>query len=601
MRNRQKIFYIVNVLIIFCVLFASIQYLHGESHLNYYQANYPFSSKSDSLEIEKKKILEKARYETYLRNWNKAIRYYKQYIKRFPEETQRIQKIIKILSRPLQKVTILNLGPNINSKYNEYFPIISTDGNTLFFTSRNRPGGYGGEDVWVSTKNNGKWTPAVNLGSRINTNLHEGFMNLSPDSTIAFIYGNYPDSYGNGDIYYSELEKHGWGEVKNLGNPINTEYFEADACLSSDGRTLFFVSDRPGVVGEFRPKSEYRHPYYNTDIFISFKTDSGWSTPMNLGDKINTPECERGPIFHPDGRTIFFCSSGHPGLGDLDIFVSYKIGDSWTEWSEPVNLGKEINTIYKDWGYSIPVYGNEVYFSSIRDDGFGKSDIYLMKLPKSLTKPVTIVTGKVTDKNNNPIEKVKITWEDLQSFKILGITTTRPNGDYTILLPSGRWYSYTATKDSFIFVSRDIDLRKKKIPKIKLNVELPKPIPNDIAYSSALLNVFFEINQSKLRPESKSELDRFLKLIESHPEWRKIEIGGHTCDLGPKDYNKILSLKRAQSVVEYLCNHGIDKNRLIAVGYGYDKPLVKGFTDAARKKNRRVEFKVVELDLETKR
>ena len=263
-----------------------------------------------------------------------------------------------------------------------------------------------------------------------------------------------------------------------------------------------------------------------------------------------------------------------------------------------MNLGKEINTVHKDWGYSIPVSGDMVYFSSARQKGFGKSDIYVIKLPKKLTKPVTIVSGKVTDKNGEPLEKVKITWEDLHTFKTLGITNTLPNGDYTILLPSGRWYSYTASRDSFIFASKDIDLRRKKISKIVLDVELPKYTPGDSVYSSALLNVFFEINQSKLRPESISELDRFLRLIMNHPEWKKIEIGGHTCDLGAADYNRKLSRERAASVVKYLVENGLDENRFSARGYGFDKPLVDEYTNAARQKNRRVEFRVIELDFE---
>lgn len=551
----------------------------------------------DSIQLVKEKKLAEASECIEQSQWKEAIAIYQWCISNFSAKKAEYEKIISILQAPAQKVSIINLGPDINTEASEYYPIVSPEGNSLFFTSRNRAAGLGGEDIWVSQKIENKWTVAKNIGSPINTELHEGIINLSPDSMIAFIYGNYPDSYGNGDIYYSELEKDGWSEVKNIGPPINTEYFEADACLSSDGRTLFFVSDRPGVVGEFKPKNRYRHPYFNTDIFVSFKTDSGWTEPFSLGEKINTSLCERGPIFHPDGSTMFFCSSGHPGLGDLDLFVSRKNGEDWTDWSEPVNLGKEINTIHKDWGYSIPASGDEVYFSSVREEGYGKSDIYVMKLPKKLTKPITIVSGKVTDKNGNPLNKVQISWEDLHDFKILGITTTRPSGDYTILLPSGRWYSYTASKDSFIFSSQDIDLRKKDIKKKNVNLQLPKPTSDDKAFASACLNVFFEINQSILRPESKSEMERFLNLLNSRQEWKLIEIGGHTCDLGKSDYNKMLSLERAKSVVNYLVLHGINADRLIARGYGYEKPLISETTQEARERNRRVEFRVLEKEV----
>jgi outer membrane protein OmpA-like peptidoglycan-associated protein len=231
----------------------------------------------------------------------------------------------------------------------------------------------------------------------------------------------------------------------------------------------------------------------------------------------------------------------------------------------------------------------------VRKDGFGKSDIYVAHLEERLTQPVTIVSGKVTDRRGRPIERVEITWEDLETFEILGITHTRSNGKYTILLPSDRWYSYTATKDSFIFASKDVDLRDSSSVRIERDLELPSQNPDDLALSSALLNVFFELNQSKLKPESKSELNRFLRLLRGHPEWTKIEIGGHTCDLGSQDYNRILSLKRAESVVRYLTKHGIKPGRLIARGYGYDKPLIEGFSEEARRQNRRVEFKVIEI------
>lgn len=515
---------------------------------------------------------------------------------KYPEQREFIEKEIKILSEPPKKIEIVNLGKGVNSEYSEYFPVVTLDDQTLYFTARDRAGGFGGEDIWFSRKKNGFWSEAINLGPPLNTSQHEALVNISPDSSLAFIYGNYPNSMGNGDIFISKYTNNGWSDVENIGAPINSKYYESDAYLSSDGRTLFFASDRPGVIGEFRPKSDFRHPYYNTDIFVSIKTDTGWSDPINLGPTINTNACERGPLFHPDGQTLFFCSSGHPGLGDLDIFVSYKIGERWTDWTEPINLGKEINTSGKDWGYSIPLSGDKVYFSSVRKEGYGKSDIYLIKLNTKLTKPITVVRGKVTDQNGKPIEDVLITWEDLQTFKILGITHTKSDGRYTIILPSGKWYSYTATKDSFIFASKDIDLRDKKIPEVQNDLQLPSQNPDDLAISSALLNVFFELNQSTLKPESKSELDRFLRLLQAHPEWIKIEIGGHTCDLGSREYNRELSFRRAQSVVKYLVDHGIAEDRLIAKGYGFDKPKVYGFTEEARKKNRRVEFRVIKLD-----
>jgi len=559
--------------------------------------NYGHSpTASDSLAGLKDLLTQSAHEFIRLKQWDRAIETYNQYVNSFPDEKSRIVKIIKMLEEPEIGLEVKNLGANINTRYHEYYPIITMDGNSLYFTSRHRPGGEGGEDVWVSKRTKDGWSKAQNLGPPINTDQHEGFMCLSADSLTAFIFGNYDTLYGNGDIFCSYYTRDGWSKVENFGNEINTPDFEGDAWFSADGLTIFFVSDRSGEIGEYRPRSQFLHSDYNSDIYVLTKSDSGWSKPINLGDRINTPYCERGPIFHPDGRTLFFCSSGHPGLGDLDIFVAYKTGESWTDWSEPENLGKEINTIYKDWGYSISLTGDEVYFASVREDGFGYTDIYKSKLPKKFTMPITVVSGKLRDKQGKFLDNVRIDWEDIEKYKQLGTALTRPQGDYTIFLPSGRWYRYTATKKGYIFTSRDIDLREDEKPELKYDIALPKITPESVPFPPALLNIFFKLNSSELKPESKSELDRFVRLVSDHPEWISIEISGHTCDLGSQSYNKELSQARAQAVVDYIVRQGESPERFIAKGYGFDQPLFREFTDEARRRNRRVEFRVLKLD-----
>lgn len=597
MKNKKLIPTVL--LIAFCVynLFNLNYELYAKDEIKYNQGEISSFSRNDSLATLKKLLTESAQEFIRLKQWDKAIEAYNEYVNSFPDEKSGIARIITILEEPEINVKVENLGPNINSLYHEYYPILSTDGNSLYFTSRDRPGGLGGEDVWVSKKQDSVWSKAENIGPPINTPDHEGFMCLSADSLNAFIFGNYPDSYGNGDIFCSRYQKDGWSEVKNFGKTINTPDFEGDAWFPSDGITVFFVSDRPGGIGKYRPRSKYLHPDYNSDIYVSVKTNDEWGEPINLGEKINTPYCERGPLFHPDGRTLFFCSSGHPGLGDLDIFVAYKTGESWTDWSEPENLGKEINTINKDWGYSISITGDEVYFASIRDGGFGRSDIYVAKLPKKFTIPITVVSGKLRDNRGNLLDSVRIDWEDIEKHKQLGTAQTRPLGDYTIFLPSGRWYRYTATKVGYIFTSRDVDLREEDKPELKYDIALPKLTPESVPFPPALLNVFFKLNSSELRPESKSELDQFLSLIREHPEWKIIEISGHTCDLGSDEYNKRLSQERAQAVVDYIVSNGEPLERLVAKGYGFDQPLYREFNEEARKRNRRVEFRVMELDL----
>ncbi len=595
MNQKMQFHWLVAVLVLICALlmfwpcYASAKSGSG-------LANGP-GAPQDSLVALKHLFLKSATEFIRLKQWDRAVNAYKHYLEAFPAEKERIVKIIKILEAPEQQVIIENLGDSINTKYHEYYPIITSDDQSLYFTARHRPGGLGGEDIWISHRTAKGWRKAINMGAPINTEDHEGFMCLSADGLTAFLFGNYPDSYGKGDIFYSIYQKDGWSPVKNIGPPINSPDFEGDAWFCADGTTVFFVSDRPGGIGEYRPRDERLiQQEYNSDIYVCIKTDTGWCQPINLGDRINTPYCERCPVFHPDGRTLFFCSSGHPGLGDLDIFVAYKTGESWTDWSEPENLGKEINTIYKDWGYSISLNGDEVYFASVREDGFGQSDIYKAKFAKKFTTPITMVTGKLRDKRGQMLDSVRLEWEDIEKFKQLGTAYTRPQGDYAIFLPAGRWYRYTATKKGYIFTSRDIDLRREEKPRVHYDIEMPKITPESVPFPPALLNLFFKLDSSELLPESKSELDRFLKLIRENPHWKKIEISGHTCDLGSDKHNKLLSQNRAQAVVDYIVAQGEPAERFVAKGYGYDQPLYREFTDEARKRNRRVEFRVLELD-----
>ena len=272
-------------------------------------------------------------------------------------------------------------------------------------------------------------------------------------------------TYGEFDIYLAEKDSLSW-RMTHLPYPINTKYHEESGNLTSDGKALLFTSDRPGGIGAYVPINQY---FYhgsvmgNMDIYISFLTDSGWSKPINLGPTINTPYAERAAYLHPDGKTLYFSSNGHAGLGRLDVFKSVRLReDSWTEWSEPVNLGKEINTANDDWGYNIDIKGDSAFFA-INDapDGYGNWDIYSVTLPKN-AKPekIIIVRGKVTDSGGNPISCV-IKWEDLETGEVIGRLRSDPrDGYYFITLNPGRNYGYFADKSGFYPLSKNINLKK---------------------------------------------------------------------------------------------------------------------------------------------
>jgi hypothetical protein len=254
-------------------------------------------------------------------------------------------------------------------------------------------------------------------------------LDISSDSNKMTLMGNFSGSFGGGDIFYAERGKKCWSEIKHYPGPINTEYFDSDAMLPADGRTLLFVSDRPGNVGAFKPKETLFHGSYagNTDIYVYVETGAGEGKLTNLGPVINTPYAEYSPYLHPDGKTLFFSSSGHYGLGGLDVFVATRQSDSsWTEWSEPVNLGKQINGPYNDWGFQITTGGDLAYYATAEKksgcwegditapgEACGPSDIFTTELPALARPAVTVtVSGMVMDPDKNPLE-ANIAWNDL--------------------------------------------------------------------------------------------------------------------------------------------------------------------------------------------
>jgi outer membrane protein OmpA-like peptidoglycan-associated protein len=302
---------------------------------------------------------------------------------------------------------------------------------------------------------------------------------------------------------------------------------------------------------------------------------------------------------HPDGKTLYFSSAGHNSLGGLDVYKSTRLNsDSWTEWSTPVNLGKEINTPGNDVGYKITTKGDRAYFSEDdRPGGYGGYDLYSLVLPK-IVRPdrVATIRGKVVDSAGNPLE-VTIRWENLETHKSAGQLRTDPKtGEYFIALPVGHTYGYYAEREGYFPVSRSIDLRNvKDADSIDLSqedlslVSLEEMKKRDL--SIRINNVFFEYDKSDLEPESFPELDRLAKLLKSSPNF-KIEIDGYTDSDGGDAYNQDLSERRAQAIVDYLVKVGCNSDKLIAHGFGKTKPLASNETEEGRALNRRVEFKV---------
>jgi outer membrane protein OmpA-like peptidoglycan-associated protein len=532
------------------------------------------------------------------KDWNGAVKVFTKFSEYFPENRLKFDKIIELLNAPSENLMTKNISA-VNTTGDEYFPVISIDGNKLYFTGNGRKDCIGGEDIFISGYVDNQWQPAKNTGPPFSTKNDEGINSISADGNMMILFGTYKGAIGGGDNFYTEKTPSGWSLIKPFPFPVNSKYWDCDGFLTADGKAFLFSSERPGGVGEFHQGGHFFHGLYegNTDIYVCIKIDSGWGKPINLGITINTPFTERSPFLHPDGKTLYFSSDGHYGLGGLDVFKSVRLSDtSWTEWSEPVNLGKDINTSSMDIAYKITTDGVLAYFSSDRPGGKGGYDIYSITLPPEAKPSLNVMTikGKVTDENDMPLE-ADLKWFDLKNNLNVGNLKSDPlKGDYLIVLPAGTDYSYFAEKQGYYSVSNEIDVQvdslyKELIVDIKLmSVKYMAGRDSPIV----LNNIFFDFNKFELKPESYVELDRVEKFLQDNANL-KVEISAYTDSIGSDTYNLTLSQKRAESVVNYLVSKGIPESRLIARGYGRAKSVASNETEVGRAMNRRVEMKII--------
>lgn len=528
--------------------------------------------------------------------WDSALFVYEYYRPYFPPSQRRFEKIIEILNAPMENLAIRNLGNMVNTRGNEWDPTPTPDGRYLYFTADSRPGGKGRSDIWVSEKVRGEWQLPTNLGGSINSFRDETIDNVTVDGTTLLLSGDFGGSFGEFDIYIAEKDSSEWKSLTHLPNPINTQYHEESGCLTADGKAMLFTSDRPGGIGPFVAINQnYYHgsTMGNMDIYVSLLNDDGnWGEPINLGPTINTPYAERSVFLHPDGKTLYFSSDGHPGLGRLDVFKSVRLSDSsWTEWSEPVNLGKEINSANDDWGYEVDISGTLAYFAGNNYViGYGGWDIYSISLPDRV-RPERVVTvrGKVTDLKGKPLSSI-IKWEDLETGEIVGTLKSDPrDGYYFIALKPGRLYGYYAEKSGYYSTSNNIDLREEyEKSEINENISLASILElQQQNHTIKINNLFFDFNKSELKKESFPELNRLANFLSGNKQI-KIVIEGHTDNIGTASHNYELSIARATSVSNFLTVSGIAPDRIKIAGYGANKPIAPNDTEENRALNRRV-------------
>ena len=540
-------------------------------------------------------------YEKCLKN---AVRYKnspladQRYIGRIDKMIENCEFAIEAIKNPVD-FNPINLGSSINSELPEYFPSITADDSTFLFTRRvndlSAPGGRQ-EEIFVSKKTpKNHWSNSSLVSNAINSKFNEGAPTFSPDGQyIIFVgcetgakgdyeYGDDRKGYGSCDLFYSQNNGTNWSKPVNLGSKINSKHWETQPSFSSDGKTLYFIR---GMTYD-----RQRRNTDNQDIYVTTITEDGqWSKPEKLPPNINSPHREESVQIHPDGKTLYFSSNGHPGMGGMDLYMSRKLDDN--TWSDPINLGYPLNTYKNDISILISPKGDKGYFSSDREGGYGDLDLYSFNVDKKFKPlPITFIKGKIIDAESKLPLFAFFQLTDLKKGNIISQMQSKlENGEFLITVPKNIDFALHAEKEGYMFYSRNIYRDSLSLSKDGfLIIELEKVKPGTFI----LENIFFEKSKSSLKKSSLVELNKVLKLMQINPDL-KIQISGHTDSDGDDDFNLELSINRAKSVVNWLIENNIDQNRLSFKGYGETRPIEENNSIANKAKNRRTELTIIE-------
>jgi outer membrane protein OmpA-like peptidoglycan-associated protein len=480
----------------------------------------------------------------------------------------------------------------------EYLPMISADDETMWFTRKmpyvNKDQAFESDKEmelfsYSKRESTGKLTKGSRMPYPLNKSQNEGGATLSIDNKhMYFTKGT--DEGGpqiNIDIYHSDYVNGEWTDPEKVPGINDPVAWDSQPTLASDGITLYFASNRKGGLG-------------GTDIYKTVKNvqTGAWSIPENLGRIINTPYDERSPFMHSDFETMYFSSDGHPGIGGLDIFYS-RIGEDG-KWSEPKNIGIPINTLGDDIGFFVSTDGQLGYFASNEPSralgrSVGKYDIYQFELYKEARpQDVSFIKGKVEDKSNSEVKNFTVEVKDAVTKKITKGVIDSITGDFAVVINTKVKNDVIVTikKDGFAFSSQ-------LISKDSLKNSKPKKIPDlevdtiAVGKTYALNDIYYKPNSAALDPRSLIVIEEFIEFLKANPTF-KIEIHGHTDNVGKPEANLALSTDRAFTVRDILLEKGIDEKRLIDFkGYGASAPIADNSTESGRAKNRRTEFVIV--------
>jgi outer membrane protein OmpA-like peptidoglycan-associated protein len=487
-----------------------------------------------------------------------------------------------------EDLTAEKLDDRVNSPYEELKPVLSPTGKQLFFGRKFHPENIGGvedyEDIWVSDLDTvtNEWKQARNMGEPLNTEGPNWVSSITPDgNTLVMLLGNKYDEKKKrliSGVSMSSREGDGWSEPKaqEIDDYYNVSE-KANFYLANNRKTLLMSIERDDTYGA-------------RDLYVSFlKRDGTWTAPMNLGATVNSASEETSPFLAPDDKTLFFSSAGYVGFGKSDIYMTQRLDDTWQNWSEPLNMGPQVNSEGEDLFFTMPAEGNFAYYT--KEDSVGDMNIFRLEMPLFYEiDPIITITGRVLDAETQQPLAAVVSYETLEDGKEVGRVETDPvTGEYKIALPAGKEYQYIVKIDGYLPISENIDLTNQRESKSFNNDMILMPVQEKAEI--VLNNVFFNFDSYALLPKSKSELDRMVDVMKDNPSI-DVSIIGHTDNIGTEEYNLGLSKKRAKSVVDYLVANGISVERLSFEGKGELYPEVPNTSKENRAQNRRVNFKV---------
>jgi outer membrane protein OmpA-like peptidoglycan-associated protein/Tol biopolymer transport system component len=500
----------------------------------------------------------------------------------------------------------VNIGPGINTADHEYYPTITVDGSTILFTRRIKDDRVPGpikeqEDFYVSLLNDrNMWGQAAAMPTNVNTINNEGAPTIAADGrSLVFVacpdasgenYGEKRTGKGSCDLFYTKKLGQRWTDPVNIPGNINSFHWETQPSLSADGKTLYFIR---GIRGKNQTD--------DSDIYVSrLQANGTWGTPERLPDIINTRMHEESVLIHPDGKTLYFASRGHVGMGGSDLFVSRM--DAQGNWTTPVNLGYPINTRYDENSLMVSPDGEIAFFASDREGGYGNLDIYYFTLPEEMRPTKTLYfEGIVFDATTKAPLAGKFQLIDLKTGKEVVLSyADKMTGEFLVSLPVNQDYALNVEFPGYTMYSKNFNMT---VPDNMEAVHMDVPlIPLTSSEPVTLANVFFDLGKATLRPESNIELDKLVDFLVKNSTV-KIELGGHTDTRGDDKENMTLSSDRAKAVYNYLITKGIKAERLSFKGYGETKTVVSDAEiaklstekekEAAHQKNRRTEYKII--------